>query len=400
MNGTAFEEFANAVAAQGRRPEPTTARSLSRITVLGGGADARLIAALCLAESAEVTLFSAYGRELEQLRAGGGVTIRGAGPVGTYQTDRDNAPSIRTTGELDEAVKDAEAIFLTGPVHKQRTYAMVLADHLQDGQVLVIAPGRSLGAAEAAWMLRVGGCTADITIAEVQGLPYWTSVNGSQLHLSKAAPVAAATLPAGRGDVLDGLKRYLPNIIPLLSTVHSGFYDGSGLVEVPALLLGGVAAGQGGPSIPDGGVPLEENRTFRALIGPGQMTVISRLADERRRVASRFGVRDLPDDETWVATHAGMGRGEGSRPVPDETAASGIIRCATVGSLAPLLSAARIAGIDVPATESVITLASTVLGADIEPAGRRLDAIGVNAGNIDEARRILDSIAGASRHGR
>jgi len=276
---------------------------------------------------------------------------------------------------------------------------MVLADHLQDGQVLVIVPGRSLGAAEAAWMLRVGGCAADITIAEIQALPYWVRASGSQLHLSAAAPAAAATLPAGRGNVLAGLKRFLPNIEPMLSTVHSGFCDGSGLVEVPALLLGGLVAGQGGPAIPEGGVPLEENRTFRALIGPGQMTVISRLAEERRKVASRFGIRDLPDDETWVTTYAGAARGEGSRPVPDETAASGILRCATIGSLAPLLSAARIADVEVPATEAMVTLASTVLGADIEPAGRRLDAIGVNAGNIDEARRILDSIAGASRHG-
>jgi hypothetical protein len=63
-----------------------------------------------------------------------------------------------------------------------------------------------------------------------------------------------------------------------------------------------------------------------------------------------------------------------------------------------LLSAARVADIEAPATEAMITLASTVLGADVEPAGRKLDAIGVNAGNLDEARRILDSIAGA-RHG-
>ena len=60
---------------------------------------------------------------------------------------------------------------------------------------------------------------------------------------------------------------------------------------------------------------------------------------------------------------------------------------------------ARVAGVDVPTTEAMITLASTVLGADVEPAGRKLDAIGVNAGNLDEARRILDGIAGGQRHG-
>ncbi|MCB1430751.1 MAG: hypothetical protein KDJ66_16760 [Nitratireductor sp.] len=399
MSGTAFEEFAEAVASQKRAPLAGSAVEYTHIAVLGGGSDAQLLAAICLSEGAQVTLFSAYGRELEQLRAGSGVTIRGAGPIGTYQVDREGTPSIRTTGELDQAVGQAEVIFLTGPVHKQRTYAMVLAEHLRDGQVLVIAPGRSLGAAEAAWMLRVGGCKADITIVEVQGLPYWTSSNGATLTLQRVAPVSAATLPAGRNKCLEGLKRFLPNIVSAISTVHSGFADGSGLVEVPALLLGGVVVGHGGPSVPQGGVPLEENRSFRALIGPGQIAVIARLAAERRAVASRFGVRDLPDDESWIEAHAGSERGDGRRPVPEPEQAAGIIRCATIGSLAPLLSAGRIAGVETPATSAMITLASTVLGADVEPAGRKLDAIGVNAGNLEEARRILDSIAGARRHG-
>ena len=399
MNGTAFEEFVSSVAAKARPSGLVPVRAMDTVAVLGGGTDALLLAALCLAEGAQVTLFSAYGRELAQLRNAGGVTIRGAGPVGTYQVDRGGAPSIRTTGELDAAVGAADAIFLTGPVHKQRTYAMVLADHVRDGQVLVLAPGRSLGAAEVAWLLRVGGCRADITIVEAQGLPYWAEAKGTQLNLSAAAPFAAATLPAGRSDCIDALRRFLPNIVPVPSTVHSGFHDGSGLVEVPALLLGGVVAGSGGPAVPEGGVPLAENRTFRALLGPGQMAVIARLATERRRVAARFGVRDLPDDGTWVEAHAGAARGEGARPVPDSAAAARIVRCATIGSLAPLLSAARIAGIAVPATEAMITLASTVLGADVEPAGRKLDAIGINAGNLDEARRILDTIAGSRPHG-
>ncbi|MEZ5870266.1 MAG: hypothetical protein R3D32_00200 [Nitratireductor sp.] len=399
MSGTAFEEFAEAVASQKRAPGTGPVLDFSRVAVLGGGADAQLLAAICLSEGAQVTLFSAYGHELAQLRGGSGVTIRGAGPVGTYQVDREGIPSIITTGELDKAVGEAQVIFLTGPVHKQRTYAMVLADHLKDGQVLVVAPGRSLGAAEAAWMLRVGGCTADITIVEVQGLPYWTSRRGTVLELQAVAPVAAATLPAGRDACLAGLKKFLPNLVPLTSTVHSGFHDGSGLVEVPALLLCGALVGRGGPAIPDGGVPLEENQSFRALIGPGHMGVISRLADERRAVASRFGVRDLPGDDDWLLAHAGSERGTGRRPVPTAEQATAIVRCATIGSLAPLASAGRMAGIGTPATTAMITLASTVLGADVETAGRRLDAIGVNASNIDEARRILDAIAGARRHG-
>lgn len=399
MSGNAFEEFAEAVALQTRKREAGPARRFDRVTVLGGGSDARLLAALCLAEGAEVRLFSAYGNELDALRAGGGVTIRGNGPIGTYQVDRQGILSIATTGELDKAVAGAELIFLTGPVHKQRTYAMVLADHVRDGQVLVLAPGRSLGAAEAAWLLRVGGCRADYTIVEAQGLPFWITAAGNTLNLAETAPVAAATLPAGRHDVIAGLQRFLPNLLAVASTVHSGFADGSGLVEVPALLLGGPAVGDGAIAVPEGATPLEENRSFRALIGERHEAVIARLADERRKVASRFGVRDLPETGEWIAIHAGAARGAGRRAVPTPKQAAAIVRCATIGSLAPLQSAARVAGIAVPATVAMIELASAVLGADIDSAGRKLESIGISSAEIDDARRILDDIAGGARHG-
>ncbi|MEZ5800480.1 MAG: hypothetical protein R3D29_08375 [Nitratireductor sp.] len=49
------------------------------------------------------------------------------------------------------------------------------------------------------------------------------------------------------------------------------------------------------------------------------------------------------------------------------------MRCATIGSLAPLASAGRVAGIETPATTAMITLASRFASrADVELAGRGL----------------------------
>ncbi len=394
-----FGKFADAVAGRPSQASRSQA-SLSdetpvfrKVAVLGGGGDARLLAALCLSEGADVTLFSAYGAELDAIRTAGGVTIRGEGPVGTYQVDQSGLPAIATTAELDRAVAGAELIFLTGPVHKQRTYAMVLADHLSDGQVLVLAPGRSLGAVEAAWLLRVGGCRADVTLIEAQGLPYWTRAAGATLHLTACAPVPAAALPSDRVGAVEGLKRFLPNLVAMPSVVQSGFADGSGLVEVPALMLGGPVCPDGGQAIPEGATPLPERDTFRALIGARHGDVIAALAQERRAVASRFGVRDLPDDQGWIDTYAGADVGPMSRPVPDIGHAVAYVRCAVVGSLVPLMSAAALAGVAVPATGAMVTLASAALGGDLANAGRRLDGIGVTAQSIDDARRAMDQIA-------
>ncbi len=392
-----FADFTEAVSRKTSVAQPAEGKALNRVTVLGGGADARLIAALCLSESATVSLFSAYGAELEQLRSGGGIALRGAGPVGSYQIDREGVPSIQTTAELDHAVAGADVIFLTGPVHKQRTYAMVLADHLSDGQVLVLAPGRSLGALEAAWFLRIGGCKADITIVETQGLPFFISESGAQLNLSQCLPVPAATLPSGRTHVIAQLQRYLPNITPVESVLQSGFADGSALVEIPALLINGPAVGDGSVDVPMGGQPLAENETFASLIGEEQHSVISQLAEERLQVARHFGMRNLPDAQQWIALHAGAARGDGSRRIPGREASAEILRDGVIGSLVPLLTAAAITNTPTPMTQAMVTLVSSVLGVDVAAAGRRLNTIGISANDIDTARKAMDKIASGDR---
>ena len=399
MSTAEFEAFTEAMA---RRPAPPTPAGpvFERVTVLGGGPEGRLLACLCLAEGAEVTLFSAYGAELAAIERAGGVTLRGAGPVGTFPAGRDrrdNGPSIRLSAELDAALGEADLVFVTGPVLKQRTYAMVLAEHVADGQVLALVPGRSLGALEAAWYLRVGGCEADVTLAEVQAPPFWIREDRAILHLTRARPAAAAVLPSEREDVVRGLGRFLPGLVPVRSVVESGFADGSGLVEAPALMLGGPAAPPGGPELPPGAEPLPERNTFRALVGGRHRAVIDEMARERRKVAAHFGVRDLPATEEWLDAFAGAPTGDEARPVPDAAQARRLLRCAFIGSLTPLVSAAEVAGTDAPVTRAMRGLAEALLGSDLAHAGRRLDSVGIGAGDLDDARRAMDAIARGER---
>ena len=394
MSSAEFTRFAEALSRHPRAANEVAAvRSFKRIAVLGGAPDARIIAALCLAKDAAVTLFSACGEELDELAQSGGISLRGEGPVGTFQIDRRDVPSITTTARLDAAVDDADLIFLSGPVHKQRACAMLLAERVRDGQVLVLAPARSFGAMEAQWLLQVGGCKADITLVECQNLPFWYRQQGAGVHLSACAQAAAATLPHRKAEVIAGLKIFFPHIVDVGSVVHSSFADGSGLVEAPALILGGPAAPTGQPAVPPEAEPLAENNTFRHLLGERHLDVIEALASERRAVASRFGVRDLPGTEQWVNAHAGTPSGSGSRAVPDGVEALRMLRCAVVGSLVPLESSARIAGVETPVTRSMIGVAMTLAGGDLAGSGRRMESIGLAASSLDESRRALDAIA-------
>jgi opine dehydrogenase len=399
MSVAGFEDFANTVSARPGGAPRAQSRRFTRMTVLGGGQDARMIAALGLAEGVEVTLFSAYGAELAELKAAGSVTLRGDGPIGSFAVDQTRGPSIRTTAALDEATGGAEVIVLTGPVQKQRTYAMVLADHLADGQVLVLPEARSLGAVEIAWLLRAGGCRADVTVVEMAGLPFWCRQDRGQLHLSACPPRPAATLPSGREAVIAALSPVFPGTEPVLSTVQSGFADASAAVEIPALLIGGPAAPDGAPKVPEGALPLPENATFAHLLGPTQRALTTRLWAERQAVALAFGVRALPEVDTVIARIAGAPRGSGSRPVPDRATAQALIQAGVVASLLPLVSAADLAGTDVPVTRATITLAMAALGRDLRGIGRSLGTIGITATTVADARRQFDAIIAGEFHG-
>ena len=400
MTSSGFEDFAQALtSAKGNGQPARQYRPAGRVAVLGAAPDGQMYAALALAGGAEVRLFSAYGAELAALRQAGAITLRGEGPVGSFHVDQPRGPSIRTTAALDEALDGAALVVLSGPLHKQRTYAHVLADQLQPGQVVFLPEARSLGAVEVAWLLQCGGAQADLALVEAGGAPYWIAAEGNSLMLSACPPVPLASLAPGREDALAAVADLLPNGQPAPSCVHSGLDDASAAVEMPALLIGGPAVPGGGPVVQAGGVPLAENTTFRALIGPAHEALINRLWTERCAVARDFGVRDLPDTAKAIARVAGAERGPGARPVPNMSAALEIIRAGVVGSLIPLASAAARAGRAVPTTTAMIELAQAILRRDLAGAGRRLETIGVNATEVSEARRQFAAILNGGTHG-
>ena len=102
--------------------------------------------------------------------------------------------------------------------------------------------------------------------------------------------------------------------------------------------------------------------TFRQLITPRVAEIVLALADERRRVATYFGVRDLPTTEEWIDQVARSDVPAESRPVPERDEATALVRQGVLGSLTPLASAARLAGVPVPATQSIIQVVGDLAG--------------------------------------
>ena len=88
--------------------------------------------------------------------------------------------------------------------------ARAAAPHLQDGQIVVLHPGRTCGAIEFDKVLRDNGCQADVTVAEAETFIYASRSDGPAqariFRIKEAVPLAA--LPATRTPrVLEALSR-------------------------------------------------------------------------------------------------------------------------------------------------------------------------------------------------
>ena len=379
-------EFTDVVAALGRPVEAAAVPGQPRrVTVLGAGPEGRALAAWLLAEGTpDVNLFTVYADELAILAAGS-VTLRGDGPIGTFRTGEGG---IEVTSVLDSAVADSDVLFVTGPVFKLRTYGMVLAPYLSENQALVVCPAQTFGGLEVGWWLAAGGRTDPSVMIEMGSVPFACQQIDGALHLHRRPGVAVGVRPAHRTGTLDWLQGVFPDLERRSTILHASFADGSGLVEVPALILGGPAVDGGGGALLPGAVALTAG-TFRQLITPRVAEIVLALGEERRRVAASFGVRDLPTTEEWIDQVARSDVPADSRSVPARDEATAIVRQGVLGSLVPLASAARLAGVAVPATQSIIQVVATLLGADLASAGRRLENIGFADGEPDEIRRAV-----------
>ena len=120
--------------------------------------------------------------------------------------------------------------------------------------------------------------------------------------------------------------------------------------------------------------------------GPAVDGIVGRLAAERREVATKWGVRDIPPDDAWLASSAAS-----APPGAVGSVARRHVLERTAGSLVPLVSAARMVDVATPTTDAVIELVAALLEFDVSAAGRRIEAIGLGRADLDQIRRAVST---------
>lgn len=211
-----------------------SSHEIIRYTVIGAGHGGKAMAAHLAVRGFDVTLYNRTWKHIAAIHERGGIQLHPEG---------DHPPQFgrlkRVTDDLSLAAADSEVIMVVVPAFAHQNIATGLAPHLQDGQIVILNPGRTLGALEFRRALAAAGCTADIIIAEAQTFIYASRSDGPAqariFRTKEAVPLAA--LPAGdTRAVLKAIAPAYPEFIDGHTILHTGL-NNIGAIFHPTIIL-------------------------------------------------------------------------------------------------------------------------------------------------------------------
>ena len=204
------------------------------VAVLGGGNAGHAVAANLSLAGFKVNFFELprFVDSFEKVLRTKEIRIEGVSIDGTAKLNL-------ATIDIQQAIKDAEVIFVITPAFGHKVMAEVCAPFVQDGQIIVLMPG-SGGSLEFANIFRQKKVKREITFAESCTLPYGARLKGPG-HVSVL--INTVILPTGvfpskrAGDVISKLKQFYPTIIPTKDVLEAAINNPNPIVHPVATLL-------------------------------------------------------------------------------------------------------------------------------------------------------------------
>jgi opine dehydrogenase len=276
--------------------------------------------------------------------------------------------------------------------------ARTAAPHLRDGQIVLLHPGRTLGAIEFVHVLRQNGCQADVTVAEAETFIYASRSDGpAQAHIfriKEAVPLAA--LPATRTQqVLDAICPIYPQFIDGGNVLQTSL-NNMGAIFHPALTL--LNAGRiectGG-----------EFQFYIEGVTPSVARVLEVLDRERVTVAASLGIRGRTAMEWLKMAYYATGE-DLHEAIHNQVGYYGIMAPRTLNhryitedipmSLVPIAALGQRYGVSVRGIDSIIRLACIIHRTDYWRRGRTLDKLGIDQMSVSEFTSYVNEGVGLS----
>jgi opine dehydrogenase len=360
------------------RSEISTA---TRFTVIGAGHGGKGMAAHLALKGFPVSLYNRTPENISVIKARGGIELTSfeGGPHGFGEL-------VLATSDMAEALDNADVVMVVVPSTAHADIARVVAPHLQNGQIVVMNPGRTGGALEFAQSLRMRGCEVDVTIAETETLIYASRSEGPALAkifgIKESVPIAA--LPATRTPkILRVFSEVYPQFIDGVSVLHTGL-NNMGAIFHPALTLLNAARIES-----TGG----EFQFYIDGVSRSVARLLEVLDRERVTVASALGIRARTALE-WLNMAYNATGTDLYEAIHNQSGYYGIQAPATLNhryitedipmSLVPIAALGQRYGVSVRGMDSIICLACIVHRTDYWRRGRTPEKLGIADFSVSE----------------
>lgn len=204
------------------------------VAVLGGGNGGHAVAANLSLNGYKVNFFELpqFADSFERVLRTKEIRIEGISIDGTAKLN------LATT-DIQQAIKDAEVLFVVTPAFGHKAMAEACASFVQDGQIIVLMPG-SGGSLEFVKIFKQKKVNREITFAETCTLPYGARLKSSG-HVSVF--IHAVILPTGvfpskrTNEVIPKLKQFYPSISPAKDVMEAAINNPNPIVHPVATLL-------------------------------------------------------------------------------------------------------------------------------------------------------------------
>lgn len=358
------------------------------VAIIGAGIGGVYLAADLGLRGCRVRLHDRDDSRITDIRARGGIDVEG---------ERPGFAAVETPTGLAQAVTGADIIAVCTGGTFQEGVAEGIATSLSDGQTILLIQGNTGGSLVFRRALDRAGCRAAVDIAEMDNYPFscWRLAPTRIKPIVTKQGLQIATFPGNRVDaVFAKLGPLFPTAVARPTIVSTGFTNANAMLHVANCVgnAGKIDRGEAYKFYAEGVTPAVA-RLYSA-INAERVAIAAALGAEVATLedwfALTYGVRGVSLSETCQLLTTNPDGPYQATGTPSSWTHKYIAEDVPVG-LMPMRALAHAAGVECPAIDAVIRLASIFAGTDFANDARTLDRMGLAGMGAGEIRRVLES---------
>ena len=353
-----------------------------KYAVLGAGNGGQAISGWLAMNGHDVRLYEIVEEKVKALSETKQIRLQGA-IEGVGQL-------TQVSNDIKSTVLGADIIMVVTTANAHAAVACSLADKLEDGQVIILNPGRTGGALEFKRTLDACSCKARVYVSEAQTLIYAARLvaDGVVNIIGVKDKVLLSAVPAtDTAYVLEKINPDFPMFCPAKNVLRTSL-ENIGAMFHPCVLLFNAAT-------------IERNSVFWFYrdMTPKIADFIEKFDKERLAVGKAYGI-DLLSVSEWISyAYPGTLGDTLCEKMKNNPAYHDIKSPSTIFTrqltediptgVLPIMELGEVAGVQVPLLRSMVEVCGNLLDMDFRQKGRTLEHLGLAGKSKDDIIEYL-----------